>query len=551
MRQISYLVFIVFTLFSCNNNKGENKALNNIVEIIFQKPDSALMLLDSMKISSYNLFDQNRFFLYRTQAKDLSKKDIYMDKEMINVYEFFYDKGSRELTGLAALYAGRVLHQNEDFDKAITYYKIAEDIAKNSKNKEQQGYITFWIGMLMLDQYMIEDAKTKLNEANLYFIQTNNHEYEIKLQKNIGINYLLTGNIDSSLFYFNKALDLALLYGDVKEQAQITQNIGVALDEKKDYKNAIKTLKNAIRIDSSAHKSGRVFINLAQSYLNLGQLDSAKYYTDYCFEWAIRNKTSNPRLSSIVYNLKSQIAEYANNNKEALEYQKEYTKNFVNFLTENKNSAIIEAEMKYKFESMQKENISLTLEHIRIERALILVLLILAIITIFYYMLILRKNKQLNKANEEILNMTDQLNDYHITKEDYKDNLLQNFNLLKRAASLEYFVQDTGNKQGKVLIKRFNEIAYGQDTIDWDILYKIINSIHNGIFDKLKEKYPDMEEASYKICCLIYSRFNSNEISVISQLSVNTVHMKTTNIRKYLGVEKYGNIIDFLDKTLI
>ena len=112
---------------------------------------------------------------------------------------------------------------------------------------------------------------------------------------------------------------------------------------------------------------------------------------------------------------------------------------------------------------------------------------------------------------------------------------------------MEYFVQDTGNKQGKSLIRSFNVIAYGNEIIVWDVIYKIINTINGELFDKLKDKYPDLDENEYRICCLIYSKFNSNEIAVITQLSINTVHVKTTTIRKKLGIEKYGNIVDFIN----
>lgn len=111
-----------------------------------------------------------------------------------------------------------------------------------------------------------------------------------------------------------------------------------------------------------------------------------------------------------------------------------------------------------------------------------------------------------------------------------------------------FFIQDSGNKPGKLLIKRFNEIAYGSGSIDWDILYGIINSVNNGIFDTVKAKYPNLDNVEFKILCLIYSKFSGTEIAAITQLSINTVRMRTTYIRKKLTIEKYGDIIDFINK---
>lgn len=140
--------------------------------------------------------------------------------------------------------------------------------------------------------------------------------------------------------------------------------------------------------------------------------------------------------------------------------------------------------------------------------------------------------------------------EYKLTKELNRDQLLHNLDILKRAASLEYIIKDTGNKQGKALIKSFNSVAYGNDNIDWDKLYNILNLFYGGTLNIIKNKYTNLDETEFRICCLIYSKFSSNEIAAITELSINTVHMKTTNIRKKLGIEKYGNIINHINDDL-
>lgn len=544
MKHLYIIALLLFCLFSCNSKNEENQALDQIEDIIYTYPDSAFTLLDSLKISSYNIYDQNRFFLYRVQAKDLAKKDISIDKEILDVYNYFKESKHDELIGLAALYAGRVLHSNKNYDEAIIYYNIAETSAVNRNDKEIQGYALFWTGMLMLDHYMDKEAKVKLAEAESVFIQTRNHEYEIKLYNNIGIDYLLSGENDSSLVYFNKALDLAIKYENRKEQARITQNIGVTLDEKKDFRKAVQTLLKAIDIDSTAHTSGKIYLNLAQAYLDLGKIDSARYYANSCLQKEDKKEIKSTNITATSYRILSVIEERINNYKSAFYYHKLYSENLAKILSENRNKAIIEAGSKYKFEAMQDENITLAVKHLEIQRILFLTFLLIAILTIIYYRKLLRKNKLLAQANEEILSITE------TAKESDRDNLNHNLEVLKRAASLEYSVQHSNNRQGKALIKQFNIIVYGQEMIDWNILYKIINSVHNGIFDKIKERYLNLDDTDFRICCLIYSKFNSNEIAAITQLSINTVYMKTTNIRKKLGIEKYGNLIEFFDEDI-
>lgn len=243
----------------------------------------------------------------------------------------------------------------------------------------------------------------------------------------------------------------------------------------------------------------------------------------------------------------SDIEEDTNNYKSALSYQKLYSENLAEILSENKNKATLEAESKYKFDEMRNENIALSIEQFKTQRILFLSFILIAILTIIYYRKLLHKNKQLTKANEEILSLTETAKEFDSTKESYRDYLIHNFNVLKRAAALESVVHEKGDKQGKNLIKQFNIVAYGKETIDWNILYDMINKIYNGIFDRIRKEYPDLDETDFKICCLIYSKFNSNEIATVTQLSINTVHMKTTYIRKKLGIIKYGSLIDFFN----
>jgi tetratricopeptide (TPR) repeat protein len=551
MKHLIYITLFLFCLISCNPNNDKSQALTQIKNITRIHPDSALKLLDSLKISSYNTYDRNRFFLYRIQAKDLAKKDISTDKEILDVYNYFKESKHDELAGLAAFYAGRVLHSNKNYDKAIVYYNIAETNAIDRDDKESLGYTLFWMGQLMLDQFMFDEAKTKITEAKSIFIQTGNNEYEIKLYNNIGIHYLLSGDSDSSLVYLNKALGLAIKYDNRKEQAKVTQNIGLAFGEKGNFRDAVDTLLKAVAIDSTAHSSGKVYLNLAQTYLDLGRIDSARYYANFCLQKENKKKTKSVNIIATVYGILSDIEEHNNNHKAALDYQKLYSENLADILTENKDKAILEAVNKYKFEAMLNENIALRVKHLETQRILFLSFLLIAILTIIYYKKLLRKNKQLIKANEEILSLMETAKEFDTAKESYRDYLVHNFNVLKRAAFLESEVQESGDKQGKKLIKQFNKVAYGKESIDWDILYNIINTVYNGVFDKIRKEYPDLDETDFKICCLIYSKFNSSEIAVITQLSINTVHMKTTYIRKKLGIKKYGNLIDFFDTHIV
>ncbi len=555
MKSFYLSIILLLFLISCKNNKNKNDVILDRIESLLNiYPDSAYFMLDSINLKPNEHHAQNRYFLYRIISKDRSNQDIYMDKEIIAVYDYFKNKKEPRLTYLSAFYCGRVLQENKEYDLAIPYYNTAETLARIYGDKDFQGNVLYTLGRLMVEQFQIDDAKAILTQANSLFKETSNHKYEIKSYKLLGFYYLMTEDIDSSYIFYNQALDLSIKYNDKEEHALTSLNLGVIHNEQGDYNSAIRILKQAILIDSVVCKSGKVFMNLAESYLALSLTDSARYYAEYSIKAINNNNQTDANANASAYMIYSAIEEKSDNYKEALRLHKIYCENLANVLSQTKDNAMIDAQKKYKYEAVHNENNSLSVKHLKTQRFLILSLLFIALLIIVYNRKLILKNKQLIKANNEIIQLTENLKDndkqHSLTKDSYRDHVLHNFNVLKRAASLEYHVQDTGNKQGKALIRSFNTVAYGNEKIDWDILYNVINSMYNGFFDQIKKKYTTLDENEFRICSLIYSKFNSNEIAVVTGLSINTVHMKTTYIRKKLGIEKYGNIIDYFNDNL-
>jgi ATP/maltotriose-dependent transcriptional regulator MalT len=132
----------------------------------------------------------------------------------------------------------------------------------------------------------------------------------------------------------------------------------------------------------------------------------------------------------------------------------------------------------------------------------------------------------------------------------FRNTLLEHFDILKKAALLETYIKEDEKKQGAYLIRKFNEIVYGQTDLDWNLLYRTMNDIHDGFYDRLKEIFPVLNESEFRICCLSYEEFSNTEISIVLKYSINTVQAKKTSIRKKLGIKASGNLHDFLDKII-
>ena len=126
--------------------------------------------------------------------------------------------------------------------------------------------------------------------------------------------------------------------------------------------------------------------------------------------------------------------------------------------------------------------------------------------------------------------------------------LFQHFDIFKKIALLESHLIEEEKKQGRRLLKKVNDIVYNENSLDWNMLYDTLNKLYKGFPDLLRIKYPELDETEVRICCLTYADLNNSEIALILGFSINTIQMKKSAIRKKLGIEGYGNIVEFFDK---
>lgn len=562
MKNLIFAIIAIILITSCKkNNNKVNSHLENIDDIISINPDSALHVLNSINISPNDEYNTNLFRYYIIKCKSKLNKDISIDTDIINVYNYFKEKKELYYAAQASYLCGLVMESNKEYDKAINYFNIAESYAINNNDIDFHIMILYSKSELFLNQLLIDQAKFVLEKANKLSRKTENYQYEIKGYSNIAFSFLIKEQYDSSLYYYDKAYEIASLNQNNMERAYAIKDKGLIYLDKGDFRTAIDLINNAKNIDSTIVKSGKVDLILSDAYLGLGKIDSARFYVNKSLYWVKHSENDSTEMLRTIYRYFSDIEESVGNYKDALAYSKLYNTSLDQYATENRKDAIIDAERKYKYEAAQKEIAELSLSQIKRERLILILSLVITVSTIIYYYIILKKNRLLLKKNEDILSLTDSLTDFEKAKDEYEHTVkgyadkmktyyTDIYEILKRAAALEYFVQDSGDKRSKILIKRFNEIAYGQDKIDWDKLYNTINVIYDNYFYKIKEQFPELDESEYRICCLTIAKMTSNEIAAIMQLSVNTIHMKTTNIRKKLKIEKYGNIPDFFENNV-
>jgi DNA-binding NarL/FixJ family response regulator len=121
-----------------------------------------------------------------------------------------------------------------------------------------------------------------------------------------------------------------------------------------------------------------------------------------------------------------------------------------------------------------------------------------------------------------------------------KHVLLENISVMQRMLDTIYNINLTKERSFvDILHNNVHYIIFGKNELDWEKVLDLINTAYDGIVDRIKEKFPQLNESEYKVICLIYAGFKPNQITLAMNLSINTIYKKTVKIRRKLGAQRH------------
>lgn len=553
MNQIKrYLPLICILLLTTSCDRPPlvaDKMLRKAETLLKQHPDSALALLDAIQ-SPMNLPKEQRYryILLRVQAKDKSYEDIASDSLVFKAKIYYSETGDLHKAALASLYSGRVLKAQKKYEQALRAYLEAENYSGQTNDANLKGLIQSSIGAVYYDQSLRNEAIPRFKRAREYFHQSKNYRNEIVSFNQIGNCFLVQAKNDSAFVFYEMSLALADQHRLVKEQSAIRQSIGVACRQVGDFQKAKMYFKQALAFPVDSLEQARLYYNLAQVFNKVDQNDSARYYLGQSLD-KLPEKNAN-YLAAGIYRTWSAIEAKDGNYDEAFAHHSRYSKYLASILDENKSKALLEIQRKYDFQLLQNHN-----KQLRLDRQRILLFSSLAVLSVVILFLLvswqsMRRRKELLEAEQKVYQLKELARSFNEKESSFRTTLLAHFDILKKAALLEAYMNENDRKKGAYLIRKFNEIVYGQAQPDWNILYRTMNNIHDGFYDRLRKTLSVLDESEFRICCLSYEEFSNTDIGIILKYSINTIQAKKTSIRKKLGIKTFGNLHDFLDERI-
>ena len=178
-KSIAIIITSILVLSGCNKQQSvSDRLLNEVEKAIAINPDSASNLLKS--ISSPEKLDDKafaRWCMLSGKITDEIFNSILPTYQLERAYDWYSSHGSPDEQVQILIYLGRSYFADGDYDKAMSIYTNALDIAGKNKLNNLIGYTYDYIGDLYREKFMFTEAIKKYEMAADNFKKENNIEY--------------------------------------------------------------------------------------------------------------------------------------------------------------------------------------------------------------------------------------------------------------------------------------------------------------------------------------------------------------------------------------
>lgn len=598
MKSTFYLIICLLTLVTCDKRSAVLPTeLVHADSLMQSHPDSALVILDSMKIPSpENKLQYATWCLLITQARDKNYIKHTSDS-LINIALEYFEKLDDPVRKATALYyEGRVNYDMNRAEEAATFYLRARDVAKNTTDYSLLCLINSHLGTL----YLHRDLCTQTTEA--YEIA---HDYSLLLGDSATISYsfsylgrasIICGDMEKAVSYYKEAIDLAEQSRNLRALTLACAEIAMAYTEMGALDSSLYYQVKSLSIDerSGSLDFSQIRLGIGETYRLIGQFDSAYYYLENALNST--NLYVKRNASQELYYLYRDFGKY----KEAIVHNDLYRMYMDSIENINRSMKISEIQAKYDRQKLLNENNLLLIQKSHFMKSALYVLVMFLVLIgslIFVYQrkllhkerdiqetkkqlqsnlvrlheneTVIRKNEDLIKSlflqieeNTELqeslqdrvieIECIRQKNESLLTQNKILQENIENYicKLRKKGIEIdayEYLVNknmllhDREKYLCNQLVKRIeklNNLSVSPRYIvddKWVEIFDLVNIIYEDLTYRLQKDFSTLTDSDLQICCLIKLHLSNSVIAILTGISPSSVTKRKQRLKERIS----------------
>lgn len=533
------------------------------------------------------------FFVFKTTAQNLDS--IFISKKEI------LKSIKNEEKKLKFLYECGEYFYSKSVTKSEYFYREALPLSKD-KNNTMEGNVFFKLGFIEKNKGNLSTSLRYFNKAKNIFKNTNDSErfasihfdigyvYRYKNQVNkelefykkgltlseggsetlIGKGYLHLGNyytrvqeLDSSIYYFDKALEVFKRINKDNRVYNVYNNVANTYYKQGKYKKVINIRTLVLKY---AKKEGNKLLvtvnyhNIAAAYSKMKNYTPALKYLDSAIivakenNFKLRLSKSYSSIAKVNFRLK--------NYKKSYRYYEKFKVYSDSIFESQLSNTIKEVELKNKLQ-IEKKNLQIINQKQAIEKKLYLILisvfLLLSIpIVILIYKNSINKNEiiegnlEKEKIKKEVL-----LQKFNRSEIEVKNLVADNSMRLEFLKQLLSQLKDQRKSIDSIEVKNYiKDLSFKiQQQITTEsqltLLKKKIDSINDGFDNMLINAFKELTKTEREVCALLRLNLSVKEIASIRNSSSDAIKVTRYRIRKKMNVPKDKKLEVFIQNLIV
>lgn len=545
-KSIAIIITSILVLSGCNKQQSvSDRLLNEVEKAIAINPDSASNLLKS--ISSPEKLDDKafaRWCMLSGKITDEIFNSILPTYQLERAYDWYSSHGSPDEQVLILIYLGRSYFADGDYDKAMSIYTNALDIAGKNKLNNLIGYTYDYIGDLYREKFMFTEAIKKYETAAECFKKENNTDSYACALKNIGREYACIDSLSCAIEILTIADSVAANTKDIEVTASINNALGNIYVMREEYDKAEKYFLKAL---STGKEKMPDYVALIDLYTTTDSIDKAK-------ELLSKIPQDDPQYTCSINYLYYQIHNAERDYKEALAYLEEYVDMVDSIVYADSQSKILNIESKYNHLKISQE-----VDRLKIKQQSYIIFSVICISCLLLIMIVyLLYRKQ---AKEKIHRQQDELNriktdlTYVSLELEEKKKLLDtfkekddNYNKIEKEIALltsnykelqHKSLENSPTFKELVRLAKQNKPRNDKPLItdkQWELIADEITYIYPNLSKYLYSLCPNLPEQDFLYCCLCMCGFDTNTEAKLLNIASDSVRKKRFRLREKLNI---------------
>lgn len=540
------IAFLVLSLLSCFFASQANEKIDSLkasLELHTKEDETRVELLNALGYE-YWVVNPIQSIIYGQQARVLAsfiddKKGLAFSNRVIGVAHWArgsYDDGLKYLSeglteyqvlgdslgqGNCMMNIGLIYSDRYDYDRALSFYFEALKIFEGLKAESRAATTYTKIATIFIDQKKIEASKDFLYRA-LKIHQTNDFNYGIaEVNNRLGVLKFKERVYDSAAIFLNKSLSISNEINDIEGKTKTLVDLAALKIENKEFSTAEVYLQEALvlaRQIGSYKWLKEIYDGLQLIFRTRGDLEKALIFFDQYVQ--VKDSIFNEQTINNISRLEAELAT---------------------------------AEQRRQLSSREQQIVILEQEA-NLQKAKIVILIVVAFAILAVAYLVLRVRKKSAKIREEralkeASNAKHQLEFKNRELMSYTVNFVQKNQLFEELISTIQGIKKAPSDNIKKDLTGIERVVkrHLQVDRDWEDFKLRFENLHSGFFEKLREKSPSLTNNDLKLSVLVKMNFSIKEIADMMGISAESVKTSRYRLKKKLSLPQEQNLNDFLN----